>query len=213
MALRKVLLTDKASFLLTVLLGAVAWSITHIVDRITSAPTVEYSVVIQKGFRADAPNRTIVTLQNLSSKTSFENVTVILRKKSPSDVLTFIEDKSEAAPQAPMWASDVAIAEQPAAVAFNIPILAPHNKIVLSVEFNGSDTPAFTARTRPNSNDSILFREPSLATFLVKHETPIIALLLCLFVLAIIVLLWFEARETQARTANSEHVSTHKDNV
>src|SRR5690348_970568 len=74
------MLTDKAPYILTIVVAGLAWAATHLADRLLSSPMVKYSV--QR--IADKGNQTLyLTFKNITRDKTFKQLQLVLT--APSD--------------------------------------------------------------------------------------------------------------------------------
>jgi hypothetical protein len=174
-------LNKEVPYLVTVLVAILAWSITHIADRVVTSPTVEFSLRAEKS----SSGQTIkVTLRNLSDR-SFVNLRFELQGNNIrpcSRPMVF---------EPPAWASSSGPEQGTDAVAFQVSQLQPGWTVILCGSYQANDQePLFVLKSSQN-NQAIMLRRPGLATWILRFETALIATLAIAAALAIAV--WLAA--------------------
>ena len=108
-----IFLTEKIPFALAALFAVFAWSVTQIVDRVVESPTIEYKIGIENIVsKSGGPaKRLVVKLTNLSSKKTFEDLQIVLRKVRPEDDTLLLADSGDVIPTVPGWSGDWKVRE------------------------------------------------------------------------------------------------------
>jgi hypothetical protein len=75
-AMTHALLSENKSFLVIVLVAILGWSLTRLVDTVTSGPALEYSVNILKSDESSHKPRMLITLENLSREETITDIRV-----------------------------------------------------------------------------------------------------------------------------------------
>src|SRR6476661_8131601 len=89
-SISRILGSDKPPFFLAIFVAALAWSITHYADSITSTPVIEFDL-------QNSGDKLIVSLENLTQSKKFSNLIFLLRAPGGSLVNPSIE------PTLPAW--------------------------------------------------------------------------------------------------------------
>lgn len=164
------------SFVVTALVTAVAWWISHTVDRVTTEPTLEYRIEKISNFSKDgqqAPCQCVVlTVENLSSLL-FKGVRLELTSKGGhfTDLVAFVSlgEMSGSPESVDVGNDDLAV---------TLGQLQPGAKFQIIGKYTGAiGTPeVFVA----SSEAAIHLTTPSLQTYFARHEGLLLGLLLIL---------------------------------
>jgi len=180
MAYHKLLQTMRLGsppFALVVLVGAAAWWITHTVDRITGAPTIEYSIEedrLETCIDGIQCGEVTVQLNNLSNE-SFRKVTFELFFLN--GVGSF-EKEVKIEMQAPAWGPRQVI-NNSRAISVEFQLLQPGAKANITARYAGDDVTVFFLK---ESDDSIKLITPSIETFFVKNEHTLLGFAISILV-------------------------------
>jgi len=162
------------SFVVTALIAGLAWWISHAVDRVSSAPTVEYRIeqiaTYDSGSGAKPCRCVLVSAQNLSTQL-FKNVRLELTvEHGKIESLVDFVGVNEMAP---------AIQNQSIGngdLALTLPELQPRAafKLVASYTSAGAVPSIFVQ----SSDSAVQLTKPSLATYFSRHEDWLVGLAL-----------------------------------
>ena len=145
-------------YVVTILLGACGWGILHVIDRVTSAPSVEYCT------RLDQSNTLTVHIQNLSYGQRFRNLTFLLRSNPQHP---FAEPHIRGIPPAFHDQAPPRLSADSTEVQLHIPILDPGARFVGSVVYGGSDIPSLRLIS---AMSPVRLWPCSAFTLLLKHQ-------------------------------------------
>lgn len=158
----------KIPFLITLILAIIGWAVTHLVDRISSAPTIEF----RTSTRAYTGNNIfIVQLTNLSSDHAFRNLLLQLQAPSGGKVTGL-----HILPVQPAFEGD-----DPTHVAqsgdawFKFAELQPEGTFYAEATYVGD--PPKVRISLPTKSARIV--APSLETALVRNELAVLIGLIC----------------------------------
>ncbi len=176
---------EKAPFLVTLIFGILAWGVTHIVDRVTAAPTIEYREALSPLRGPAAEVRKIeVRLHNLSSNDTYYNTTFILSRRTGSATrfLTNLEDKQhtpDVVAEEPAWFGETSTTKRSIDpsddhIDFIVPQIPPDGRIRIIAFFTGDGVPLFRAKLNADDKSTMRLVPPSIETFLVRNETLLI---------------------------------------
>ena len=89
--IRKTLLTDKAPYIITVFVAALAWTVVRTVDRLSGLPVVQYPTSAQSTDFLDSQAGQISTirLRNITSATTFECLIFVVQAEPPGGAYVF----------------------------------------------------------------------------------------------------------------------------
>jgi hypothetical protein len=170
-SLRKRLSAKEVPFLVTLLVGWAGWAVGHIVDRVVTSPTVEYTVETS---RMGDENVTTVSLVNLSNQAFYG-----LRFEIQGREMVPCKDALQNTP--PAWPWNGGAKKGTDGVTFDVVQLHPGWRIAMCAKSVSEPKPKFYLRDSRSDGDksgqSIQLVEPSLETFFVRHELSLMILL------------------------------------
>lgn len=158
-------------FLLTLLFAASGWSMTHLVDRVVSSPTIEYKTEVeytktQKNF--------VVTLTNLSRQ-YFKGLKFEITEIGADIRLIGKPGRENLAP-AWTFTTDANPSITNKSVAYMVDQFHPDWRIKISIGFEGIGLPKFYLKETGN-DQPVRLVESGLETFFAKNEACILFLL------------------------------------
>ncbi len=157
------------------LLGACGWGIVHVIDRLTEAPTVEYSVTSRTGRQRGVA----VNIRNLSYTNRFKDLKFSLDCRS-NDCGTFSNADIVGIPPAFHGGARPDTC-QGSELTFVIPNLHPGWRFMAHADYDGDDTPPLRLMYAATE---VQLLESSSLTFLLRHQLGFIvsfsAISLCL---------------------------------
>jgi hypothetical protein len=165
--------SDKAPYLVTLIVAGLAWTITHLADRLLAAPLLTYHSQIL----ASAGKKSFyLTFKNITRDKTFRNVRLILTA-ARGDVLT----EAAVIPVQPAWEGD-----QPGTTAgrtfeYTFSEMQPGSQFEVSVVFGGPDRPTL----RMSTDGTINIMTPSWQTYVVENE---VWMLVWLFAIGLLLL-------------------------
>ena len=185
--LKTLLRATEAPFLLALLFGAVAWGVTHIVNRSLASPLLEISAAKQSNVQAtlvECADKKVKNLEvahlvtyrfrNISRTQLFKEVKFLVRMPEDSGAKILGARLEATAPALPGHEPEKC---DPSHVVVKCPEFHPGWEMKLSI---GSD-----AKTKLNAHISsaagpVLLKKKGLETWLVRNETGIVATLVVL---------------------------------
>jgi hypothetical protein len=166
---------DKVPYLITILFASVGWIIVHSVDRLNSSPTVTYKLV--PGLQGCSPKCFTVEIRNVTTTVLLKDLVISVHLEG-QDSSSKIQH-ADIIPVQPAWNGDTAPNwEAGDSADFPIATLQPGWEFKLVTRFSGGDTPHVYLTKSP---DPIRFVEPSIDTFFLNHEAPIICVVLLIY--------------------------------
>lgn len=171
---------EKAPYLVTILFASLGWGTKHTVDRILASPTIEYTYEV----RDTSQNKSVtVTLRNVSHDKIFKNLlfVLLLPPDAPGE---FLSVKKTAL--SPAWEGDNPPHKTKHSGTFDLPALHPNWEVRLVATFSGDISPTLRLHS---SETSVRLVQPSVETFLVKHELLFFTSMIIIWALVILVLL------------------------
>ena len=152
--------TDKAPMIVTLALVIIGWAVTHVVDRVISAPTIEDYTVTKI---VDKHPVLYIRLTNLADATTFRNLSLKIFPPSGTTI-----GRLRVIPVAPASAGDERSVNDGRLSAWaQIAEIQPGNVFYGRVPYTG-DQPPLVQISLVNATARIV--EPSLETWFVKHE-------------------------------------------
>jgi len=173
-----------APYLVSLLLAAAGWAVTHVVDRTLASPIIEYRTLIRPGANDDQQFR--VSLSNLSSQ-AFANTTFEIQGSKNATLLSACDPPWEE--REPAWVSETSPEMGNNAIKYNLSQLHPGWEVTLCAKFKGSGSPNFILKSTKDGRPLKLER-CSIETYFVRHETGILLSLAVLWILWSLVLLF-----------------------
>jgi hypothetical protein len=160
-----------APYLVSMLLAAAGWAVTHVVDRTLASPIIEYRTFVKPAESGERHFR--VSLSNLSTQ-AFSDTTFEIQGSDEATLVSACDPPWEQ--RSPAWVSETRPESGNNAIRFRLSQIHPDWQVTLCVIFKGKGAPNFilkeTERGRP-----LRLIGCSIETFFVRHETQI---LLCL---------------------------------
>lgn len=180
--------TDKAPYLVTLFVAAVAWAVTHFVDRVIDAPTLEFTISTTPVPGGALYSEYVVKVRNLSGKATFREpeFTIVARDKETQFVTKGDFTTIRARP--PGTAVDGVARVDRTGAYFKIPVFPPQAEFDLITRYGGTVPPVFVGRPPAVGTESFVLLEASLQTWLAKHEFSIITCVLGLWLLLLLIL-------------------------
>lgn len=172
-------LSDKVPYIVTILVGALAWSVTHVVDRLNNTPLLKYDMLIKQS--GGSPSL-IITLQNVTNNKVFKNLSIVA-STSENGAIKSIGIR----PTEPAFEGDspYTISTNRRTAQITLPVIQPGWLFEVTIKYTGANRPRLRIDT---SNDIVMLTMPGIKTFLVAYEFEVILgfIVLWLVFLAII---------------------------
>jgi hypothetical protein len=192
--------TDKFPYLLTILIALAGWSLSRIIEKITEAPTIEYSVKTvkedsgKKTYRLYIHNISKTLLKKMVFKISYYDSQ--LNKISNPNIITI----------PPAFKDDLAVGDDAPNneyATYEINQMQPGWKYILTADIEGDDLPVFYMKSV--NDETIRMKELGIETLLIRGQTYIIVgLFLIWSVLIVIYLSYISKAETAKKTEDNE---------
>lgn len=185
---------DSPPYIVTLLLAALAWYVTHLVDRARETPLVEASIAVAAAATGPGGERhATLEIENLSDRL-FRAVGFELLMSDAGGAITGFEKPIAYAPAVPMTeAPELANG----GMSFTLPYLQPENRLSLSFRYTGGGTPRLVVA---QSASAILVTPPSCTTFFVRHEALVLLGLIAAFAAATAALILLAPAEPEYDT-------------
>jgi hypothetical protein len=182
------MMADKAPYLVTVIVAALAWTFTHVVDRLLASPLVTYQEQLDE---SGGKKKLSLTLKNISSEKTFRDIHLLMAVPFGGLITN-----ASVTPVQPAWEGDKPPTWHEHTFEHIFPVMQPGTQLEVSVTYDGNEPPSL----RMFSDGTIKFVQPSWETWLVEHEVGVlIGLLLVGIVLLIIAILVPSSTRREAR--------------
>jgi hypothetical protein len=176
------MLTDKAPYIVTIVIGALAWALTHMADRLLSTPMVKYTI---QEISSSSGKTVFLTFKNITRDRTFKGLQIVLTASSDGVITA-----GAVIPVQP--ASEGAQPYQVAGRTFDFTFseFQPGWQIEISADYTGSAVPSL----RMSDPDQTIYAvAPSLKSFLVEYDIEILLALALIWTFALL-LIWTFAR-------------------
>jgi hypothetical protein len=171
---------DKAPYIITILMAALTWSLTHIVDRLLATPMLRYEVRNQS---TQGRQTQYWTFRNITRDKTFRDVRLLLTASADG-----LFTEGAVIPVQPASEGDKPHQMAGRTFEFTFPELQPGWKIEIFVSYTGTAPPSIRLSS---TNQTIYAVMPSVETFLVEHELGILLLLVGVWTFAILVWVFY----------------------
>ena len=152
-------MSDKAPFLVTLILTIIGWAITHVVTELTTAPTLE----LQSEVRRAASGQVLeLRLTNLTRDKVFKGLSLLVTVSDGETLNRFTVTPVEPAHEGDDPAHSAGLSGS-----FVFPEIQPGSIFYAEAEYIGS-TPPHVRIQMPEGTVRIV--EPSLETFIIRNE-------------------------------------------
>jgi hypothetical protein len=177
------LLTDKQSIATGLLIGLMVWTVTRLVDGITSSGTIEYAVAYNDARLADGrpAKQAEVTLTNLSTETSVSNLQVVIHDPDNKTQFSAVRDDSNCIFEPPAWVEGSTCDPHNVGMTFNAPMLVPGTYVRVGIKYTQSADAKHdpVVRIRPGDGTSkFQLVKPGLRTLVARHEAALLLVLM-----------------------------------
>lgn len=157
-------MADNAPFFVTALAATVAWTFTHAVDRLVATPFLKYSI---EEIEAGGKYNSYIVISNITRDKTFKSLHLLATTSTKDTVIG-----GSVIPQQPAFEGNNAPIIAGRTFAFTFPEIQPGWQFYISVLHNSADPVSI----RFSSSDAQNFYaiKPSLETYLLDHELPIL---------------------------------------
>ena len=164
---------------------AVGWAATHVVDRLTSSPILEYAIVKARSKPAFGPpqlKQLGIVLTNLTRDTTFKNLGIVLVAPEGTEI---VGEWTEMHPSPPAFEGNEPWRQQRRRFQYTIPSVHPGSEFFIKVGYVGEAAPVL----RFESSQPLFATRRNLETWFVRHETGFLAMLCGFWLLALLIVL------------------------
>jgi hypothetical protein len=170
--------SDKAPYVVTILMAALTWSLTHVADRLLATPMLQYEV---QDLSSQGRQTQYLTFKNITRDKTFRGVRLVMT--APADGLF---TQGAVIPVQPASEGDRPYQMVGRTFEFTFPELQPGWKVEISVDYTGSAPPTIRLSS---SEQTIYAVKPSVETWLVEYELYILIGFAAIWVF-LLVLIW-----------------------
>lgn len=182
--------SDKAPYVLTLIVAGIAWTVTHIVDSLVTSPLLVYRTQIVD---TAGKKSLYLTLKNITRDKTFRKVRLIISGGTPGDLLT----DGAVIPVQPAWEGDTPGTLVGGTFDYTFEEFQPGWQFEISVGFGGTAVPRF--RIAPRQEDVVRAVPPSFETWLVENEIYILTFMLLVWVATLLGILIVQAFSSGSR--------------
>jgi hypothetical protein len=165
-----------------IVLALIAWSVTRLVDGVTTTGTLEYDTTISPTKLAEGQpgSLILVKLSNLSGDTLLTNLEATL--SDPSGKIRFSTNPKDrgCAFEPPAWGENPTCDPHVTGFAFTAPMLVPGTYATFGIKYTvaaGADVKP-VLRIKPDGSTKVRLVEAGLETYIARHQTGLLAGLL-----------------------------------
>lgn len=175
---------EKAPFIVSLILAAIGWAVTHTVDRMTGTPTIAFHL------DARSSGKLLMTLRNVTRDHVFRDLTLVFTVEPGAAI-----QDVRVAPVEPAFEGDDPVVIYGRTAQLTFPQIQPAWAFSIVVRHTGKDRPRFRFEMK---DGAIRATDESLETFFLAHEVCILLILVgtwTLFLLGWIVYRWLRPPE------------------
>jgi hypothetical protein len=173
------------------LIGLIIWTLTHLVDSVTSNGTIEYATAYTNATLKDGTHvyQIEVDVSNLSSDTPIPDLEVSIQNPGPDNQATFYPAETSCKFQPPSWVGSALCDSHDDGGDLMVPLLVPGTSVSMAMKYLGSIEPAARpiVRIRPGTVSNFRLITPGPATFITRYETDLLLGILLLAVLLFVI--------------------------
>ncbi len=179
---------DKAPYIITIILAGLAWTVTHLADRLLGTPLLTYESRI---LRNGNDQTYYLVLKNITHDKTFKKVHLILAAGADG-VIT----EGTVIPIQPAWEGDTPPIVAGRTFDYTFPEIQPGSQFEVPVTFRGSGelTPRISAE------GIVDVRQPSWETFVVEYEILILIAIIAIGVLIFLICAVVAGRRSTGET-------------
>ncbi len=169
--------SDKAPYLVTLVVAGIAWTVTHIVDSLLASPVLVYRTqILESGGKTSF----YLTLKNITRDKTFRDVRLII-SADPGDLLS----DGAVIPIQPAWEGDTPGNLAGRTFEYTFAEFQPGWQFEISAVFKGPKRPTF--RIAPRPDEAVRAVPSSIETILVENEIPVLASMLIGWIILLVV--------------------------
>jgi hypothetical protein len=183
------------------LIGLIIWTLTHLVDSVTSNGSIEYATAYTNATLEDGTHvyQIEVDVSNLSSDTPIPNLEVSIQNPGPDHQASFYPAETSCKFQPPSWVGAALCDSHDDGGDLMVPLLVPGTSVSMAMKYLGSVAPSSRpiVRIRPGTVSNFRLITPGPATFITRYETDLLLGILVLSVLLFVISVSGGAQRTQ----------------
>jgi hypothetical protein len=157
--------SDNTPFIVTLVIGVLGWTLSHIADRIEQSPAIKYSLTQE----TVGPNSWVnLDIKNITENKKFKNLTIVLAAPDKSSF-----KDAQIVPRPPAFEGDAPWRLAGRTAQFTIPAIQPGWEFHIMGEYNGTGK-AVVRFISDDSESVVRAIEPSIETWLAEYESDIL---------------------------------------
>jgi hypothetical protein len=157
------------------LIGLILWTLTHLVDSVTSNGSIEYAVAYSNSALKDGTHvyQMEVEVTNLSSDTPVPNLEVSIQNPGADHQAKFYPAETVCKFEPPSWVGSSLCDSHDDGGDLIVPLLVPGTSVRMAMKYLGSISPTERpiVRIRPGTVSNFRLITPGPATFITRYET------------------------------------------
>jgi hypothetical protein len=156
------------------LIGLIIWTLTRLVDGVTTSGSIEYSTKYSSASLANGAQgeRMDVRLTNLSRDTAIPDLQAVISDPNEKTNFSVAQKDSECVFEPPAWADKAVCDPHPIGLNFSEPLLVPGTYVQISIKYTQAagavNRPI--VRINPSGTIKVQLIQPGIQTFVVRHE-------------------------------------------
>jgi hypothetical protein len=160
------------------LIGLILWTLTHLVDSVTSNGSIEYAVAYSNSTLKDGTHvyQMEVEVTNLSSDTPVPNLEVSIQNPGADHQATFYPAETVCKFEPPSWVGSSLCDSHDDGGDLIVPLLVPGTSVRMAMKYLGSISPTERpiVRIRPGTVSNFRLITPGPVTFITRYETHLL---------------------------------------
>jgi hypothetical protein len=171
--------SDKAPYILTIVVAGLAWTLTHIVDRLLGTPLLSYQI---QELQRDGKKSFYLTVKNITRDKTFRALRIVITAAADSTL-----SNPAIIPVQPASEGDQPFTLEDRTLDFTFPEVQPGWQFEISAGFQGDKIP--TLRMSLGGGQTLYAVTPSMETFLVEHDIELLFALVVFWICALTLVL------------------------
>ena len=167
--------TQQFPYIFTLLIGIMSWGVSHISDRLTGSPIIEYSNSSKQ--LGDILHEDY-NLENITRDKIFDSIDFLIIPSYNESIIGF---SYELLPPLQSNSNEDFADTTSTYVKYHVSDLQPYCSLILHVSIKGHEAPAF----RLSSKSAILLMASGIETYIAKHETILLLTILMVCILGL----------------------------
>jgi len=176
--------SEKLPYLLTILFSFVGWGTTHVVDRMTNTPLLEYSVTKENN---NTTTKLTYCIKNIVLDKKFDDLNILFQTSDSANNGILKGTFFIPAPMKMDNENDEVTENYPHEYSLKLKTLQPHTELKIEIIKKGESV----IPLRLESKSIVRVTGPTFQTFIINNEFSIILVLIVLWVAAIFSYMYF----------------------